>query len=461
MREAAGLTLDQTSHRLGFSVAHLSNVERGVRNGSRRLVAGYRNLSAATPHPVVQTLRLPPSDTDEPANASVDDFGTRMMRLRLSRGWSLAQLARVTSISRTHLGNLETGRKNPSPTTAAVCDSALNAGGALVALSDAAGTAATAPADPPSIDSLWHPETNPADPQQLWQICAQRLRELRSMAQKDRPTAVLAELELGGRSLADAAKLVAGVDGAALWLLAARYAEFTGWMAQEAGLDADAVRWTQAAARWAAHGGDADMLSYRWERRALITLYQGDAQATIELARQASGERGRSARAAGLAHRREAQGHALAGDRAACERALDDAVALLACSPLPYPQGASWGPNSIADHGDLIRAACLVDLGACHEAAALFGPDPEAGVPRGALRTRTRFMIRGAMAFAEAGDIEYACALASRFLPAAGRLDSATFRADLRRLIATLRRHPRDARARRILPDLHNMVRVH
>ena len=463
LRETAGLNLDEMARQLGFSMSHLSNVERGVRGASQNLVSGYRSLSAAAPSPSESgPARIPPlTDTVSQVGEAADDFGTRLMRLRLARGWSLALLARSTAVSRTHLGNLETGRRHPSPATAAACDAALNASGALVTLAGLSEKAqAMAPDHPPS-DSRMYPETALGDPQALWQVSAERLGELRSLAQKDRPMAVLPELTSRGQILASAAYSAAGTGGTTLWLLAARYAEFAGWVAQEAGFDAVADQWTQAAARWAARGGDIDMVSYQWERRALVTLYQGDSRATIALAQRAAGERGTSSRMAGLARRREAQGHALAGDRVGCERAFDGATDLLARSPLPYPRGASWGPNSISDQGDLIWAACLVDLGACREAAVLFGPDPEVGVPHGALRTRMRFVIRGAMAFAGAGDADYACVLARRSLPAIVRLDSATFRADLRRLIATLHRHPRNVQARQILPDLYNAVRAH
>lgn len=104
--------------------------------------------------------------------------------------------------------------------------------------------------------------------------------------------------------------------------LASRFAEYTGWMAQEAGSDAASLWWTEQAVQLAADGGDDELAAYALVRRAELALYTGDSVATVQLARRA-GQQARSARIRGLAAQREAQGHALVGDRDACRRALD------------------------------------------------------------------------------------------------------------------------------------------
>lgn len=42
VRKMEGLTLDQMSERLGFSKGYLSEVERGIKQGSRNLFEAYR-----------------------------------------------------------------------------------------------------------------------------------------------------------------------------------------------------------------------------------------------------------------------------------------------------------------------------------------------------------------------------------------------------------------------------------
>lgn len=94
--------------------------------------------------------------------------------------------------------------------------------------------------------------------------------------------------------------------------LASRFAEYTGWMAQEAGSDGASLWWTEQAVQLAADGGDDELAAYALIRRAELALYTGDSVATVQLARRAA-QQARSVRIRGLAAQREAQGHALVG----------------------------------------------------------------------------------------------------------------------------------------------------
>jgi transcriptional regulator with XRE-family HTH domain len=137
LRQALGLTLQQVANATGFSLSHLSNVERGARRATEHLVRVYANLASiaiqSPPCPVTPIS----SHAANPISAqpdSSDDFGTRLLRLRLSRGLSLAELSAATHVSKSYLGNLERGRKHPSAAVAAACDNELAAGGALITL---------------------------------------------------------------------------------------------------------------------------------------------------------------------------------------------------------------------------------------------------------------------------------------------------------------------------------------
>ncbi|MGW6276596.1 helix-turn-helix domain-containing protein [Kribbella sp. NPDC055071] len=52
-------------------------------------------------------------------------FSDRLREYRGRRGWSLGELARATHYSRSHLSNVENGRKVVSDELAKACDDAL------------------------------------------------------------------------------------------------------------------------------------------------------------------------------------------------------------------------------------------------------------------------------------------------------------------------------------------------
>lgn len=467
-RQASGLTLRQAAEATGFSLSHLSNVERGERAASEQFVRAYAHLSDAAQRETPPTRA--PSVTDEGSYAPIagdDDFGTRLLRLRLSRGQSLSELSAATYVSKPHLGNLERGRKRPSPAVAAACDRELVAGGALIALAlaprrpDASRVPIPAPSDYRIDEASARRDEDGADADKALASGESALLTLRHAAQREQPQQLAHELALRAHLTASVAERCGAFRSKPLWLLAARCAEFIGWLAEEAGQTAVSYAWTDTAVRWAAAGGDRDMAGYRWERLALTALYRGDGNETVALAQRALAERGISARIRGLATRRLAQGHALAGDRLASERALDEAVGLLARGPTPYPGGPSWGPNSIDDASGLIRASCLVDLGAHRSAAVIFGREAERWAPPGAVRTRVRFILRGALAFAGMRELDHACALTESALPDMRRIDSETIRADVRRLTGMLIRYMAHRQVRQLLPELILVTRGH
>ncbi|MCX4905320.1 helix-turn-helix domain-containing protein [Streptomyces sp. NBC_00878] len=69
-----------------------------------------------------------------------EDFGAAMRRIRDANGVSLSRLAKLTAYSKSHLSNVENGRKRPHRDLADVLDTALNAGGALRSLCEVPGT---------------------------------------------------------------------------------------------------------------------------------------------------------------------------------------------------------------------------------------------------------------------------------------------------------------------------------
>src|SRR5262249_29381652 len=144
--------------------------------------------------------------------------------------------------------------------------------------------------------------------------------------------------------------------------LAARHAEYAGWLAQESGDAQAAVWWTDTAVRMAGRDEDAEMTANALVRRAVIALYQDDAYETIQLGQNAQQVSGSGPRVRGLAALHEAQGHALAGEDAFCEQALDRGAKLLLAAQNDMPELA-LGSVSTPDFAAAVRGWCYYDLG--------------------------------------------------------------------------------------------------
>ena len=251
------------------------------------------------------------------------------------------------------------------------------------------------------------------------------------------PGLVLPEVTVLVNQLQHLARAAPPRTRAPLLLLAARAAEFAGWMAQEAGVSDAACQWTAKAVELAGAAGDREMEAYAMVRRGLMSLYRQDAYSTIGWAAKAQTDSGVGPRVLGLAAQREAQGHALAGDGTRCHRALERAADLLARAAAEEPAGPTLGPSNTSDQAGVAAGWCLHDLGRFAEAAAVLGAQL-AAVPPAAARTRARYGTRLALAAANAGEIDQACAVMSSLLTDVRAVDSATIRTDVAALMRVL-----------------------
>ncbi|WP_395359670.1 helix-turn-helix domain-containing protein [Streptomyces sp. YH02] len=421
-------------------------------------------------------------------------FGPELRRRRLAAGMTLDDLAARVHYSKGQLSKVETGRQRPTPELARLCDSALAAEGALSALVPTGRGRADRPGGPggPAAPSAGRPRpsrrqvmtagaasalalgtapvpllgTTPTGPAAttadtvaeaygvtLFQGVEALFGEFRRLGQTAPAAAVLPALAAQTRTLPPLAMSTGGRTRQNLLLLTSRYAEFTGWMAQESGDDAGALAWTEHAVHLAQAAADRDLAAYSLVRRGLITLYGGDAGATVESAQAAQAHRP-PPRIRGLAAQREAQGHALSGDREACFRALDRARDLLARAALDgAPGGPAYGTTHVDDPAAMTAGWCLLDLGLPRQAAEALDREV-ARIPHHALRSRVRYGVRQALSYAVAGEIDHACALARPLLVEGEALDSATIRVDVRRLSRVLARHPKNTAVRALSPRL-------
>jgi transcriptional regulator with XRE-family HTH domain len=223
-----------------------------------------------------------------------------------------------------------------------------------------------------------------------------------------------------------------------LLTVGAKYAEFTGWLHQDAGNQQWAAYWTNHALGWARAADNPLMVSYVLMRMSNQASGLGDAGRTLGLARAALRKQDRlSPHARALVFRQEARAHALSGDSAACARALA-AAQEQATAPEDHreDEGALTGyctPSYI----DGEAADCWMLLGQPHQAVAIL----EHGLstwPAPYQRDRGLNVARLAVARAASREPDQACAVAQEAAAIINNTWSARAVAELRRLPALL-----------------------
>lgn len=400
-----------------------------------------------------------------------ESFGGLLRNCREHADLSIGELAKRINYSKSHISKIENGHKQPTEMFARQCDRVLGADGALTSAAPAREHAV----QPGRTGDVWVLEleqdgglrfaelprrqvlagagallgyavtrgSRPTVDEQTIAVLRASFDHFRLLGTMTSPAVVLGSVIAQVHTLRGLAADNPEPVRADLLLLAARVAEYVGWMSQEVGREIDALRWTDRAVDLAA-GQDPHFQSFAAFRQAEIALYQHNPHRTIELARHAQEDRAASARQRGLAARCEAQGHALAGDVRGFEVAMERAATLLA---VREPSNGPVLGSSVPDEVGLVRGWGLYDLGDPGAAADLL--DRHLGaIPPAARRARARFGVRRALAHAQHGDLDQACVTAREVLADVAQVDSATIRLDLAELSRTLGRwHThRDAR---------------
>ncbi|MFE9247969.1 helix-turn-helix domain-containing protein [Streptomyces sp. NPDC007088] len=400
-------------------------------------------------------------------------FGPELRRLRQEAGLSLTEFSVALNYDKGHLSKVERGERAASSELARRCDAFLGADGDLQRLIVRPGADAGSNDNP----SLWHigrravlaagtgalidvsltlgGQTSSAAGALLPSFLAQ-FDQLRKLGQSTAPRALLPLLETQTRMVAGLAADAPPATRAPALLLASRFAEFTGWMAQGAGDSRAALAWTGEATELARAGGDAHLGSYALVRRALVTLYDGDAAGTVALARRAQSDE-LPPRIRGLAAQREAQGHALVGDERDCLRSLDRARDLLAADDARSGAGPVIGTTHVSDPAAMTTGWCLHDLGRPKAAAEVLDRECRR-LPSHALRTRARYGFRRSLAHAASGEIEHACTIAGELLGMMPAVPSATVNSDVRRLARELSRFRSSRAVRDLQPALARVL---
>jgi transcriptional regulator with XRE-family HTH domain len=116
--------------------------------------------------------------------------------------------------------------------------------------------------------------------------------------------------------------------------LLAQYAEFAGWLHQDAGDTAAAMWWSDRASQWAQAVGDYQMVAYMLIRKSNIALADADPVNVVDLAAAARKVPGPvSPKLHALAAQQEARGWALCRDADTFQDRLDLAAELLRAHP--------------------------------------------------------------------------------------------------------------------------------
>ncbi len=306
-------------------------------------------------------------------------LGVQLAVLRDAARLTQAELARRVGYVRSTVGNVETGRQRVPRRFWIQCDQILATGGVLTEAHDrieelerqAALTAAT---DPPLavVDGAPWPARPGADVDPgLVLHWSRLLRVLAGVHNLLGPgqvhDAVCRESSVIRRYRDDAV----GDLRTGLLAVEARWAEFASWTADNIGDHQAASFWLERALGLARQAAHAPMTAYVVMRQAQQAADRHDGARAAALATTAAATAALSDRDRALCAIRQAQGHALQGDRHACSTTIKTAYRLIARA------GAS-GPAD--DDPDTIGAHCSLPYVRAHEAycALRLGRAPDA-----------------------------------------------------------------------------------
>jgi transcriptional regulator with XRE-family HTH domain len=256
------------------------------------------------------------------------------------------------------------------------------------------------------------------------------------------PAHLLALTKLHLQFISELLTVATGEGRTELLTVGARYAEFAGWLHQDAGNPQEAAYWSDRAMGWAQAAGNDLMVSYVLMRKSNQASSQGDANRALGLARAAlRGQDRLSPRARALALRQAARGHALSGDPTGCARALNAARDQAALSEDQGEEDRILTGYCTPAFIEMEAADCAMLLGQPHQAVVTF-QHGLATLPAQYQRDRAVNLARLAVAHAASREPELACAVGQEAAAIVNGSWSARAVAELRRLPALLSRWP-------------------
>jgi tetratricopeptide (TPR) repeat protein len=253
----------------------------------------------------------------------------------------------------------------------------------------------------------------------------EHLRQLRALlVESDNlfgPAAVIPAVEAHIQTIQHLREGRGGADDRALLQMRAQFAEFAGWLHQDAGQWQTAQYWLDRALEWSHAVTDVPMTTYILARKSQLAGDMGDSASAVDLAGAAAIMAPPHSRLRAVAPTYAAHGYALAGEAADSLRALDDARAVVEhLDEAPPSQWAPW-----LDHAyiDVQRGRCLAILGDHGQAVGVF-QQAIRDLPAAYRRDRGVYLGREALAHAGNREPEQAAVVGMRALAIAQQTQS-------------------------------------
>ena len=196
-----------------------------------------------------------------------------------------------------------------------------------------------------------------------------------------------------------------GADRKTLLIMQAQYAEFAGWLHQDARDYQAAGFWLDRALEWSHGAADHEMATYVMARKSQLAGDMQDAASAIDLAAAAGGMARKRSRLKATAATYGAHGYALDGQRTACLRAIDGAREQ--ADRLDADPESPWATWLDSAYIDVQRGRCLSALGDHAKAATVF-QQAIRDLPPAFRRDRGVYLAREALAHAGAREPEQA-----------------------------------------------------
>ncbi|NRQ31254.1 helix-turn-helix domain-containing protein [Nonomuraea sp. NN258] len=329
----------------------------------------------------------------------METFGEALRRLR--GDMSLRRVSDLSNCSKTHIADLENGRRQPTAPVATALDKALGANGELVSLADRGQRAVVWPAA--SMDALPPVEAILTDPRRY--VDGTIVDELRAQLEASKAddgtlgsTVALPKVQAVLGAVQHAVREVKPEVRRQLLVVGAEGAEFVGWLYRDLRDLATATYWYDRAIEWAQEADDGPMQGYVLLRKSQLAYDRQDALKALTLADAAGYSSGRfppGVRAEIL--QQQALGLAMVGEPVSdVERKLDEARELL-------PEVSAGDPNALGS--SFTERVLLLRSSACFT---------EAGKPARAAEILQSIIAGGSLSYRDVGYFQarHAAALA-------------------------------------------------
>lgn len=401
-------------------------------------------------------------------------LGAVIRGMRLSRGLTLAAVARRAGCSQSLLSQVETGKRDLQMQLARLLDGIFETGGSLAALTgESRRCLPDQPVGGEDVVLVHVPKRGTIMPVSRRELLAglgigaiagaslDGLQRAVTAAHVDEE--LLAELGRAFDGFQSAARmllpqqlsepltaLIALVDAARraapmhmrpeLMTLQIRVAEALSWMAEESGEVTAALYWMDRAQQWADIAQWHGMIAYTYVRRSMLAISHAlDGMTAVEQAVRGLRMRQAPARIRGLAAKQMAYGLALSQRADATKHALDQAAVLFTATTAQYEETPSIGQGSVDDASLLMiyQATCDVYLGGGSSVIDVLEPRMNA-IATGSPRTHAISSAKLAGAYAQAGEPAHACELVLKALEEDSFAGSQSARSEVRRVLPVL-----------------------